>query len=108
MKLTVNERLRMQLEFTQAQAAQFRVMLGMLVHKLGDTVVIGDSDLAELNNAEALLTFKDLPDEEGQQTHRIKMEVLTGEAAKKYMDENTPRIIAPEPEQESNLIIPGK
>lgn len=98
---TVNERLRDQLTFMQAQVTQFRLIVGVLVHRLGAKQSICEADFEAMRSVDAMLTMTPKPAPDGNPAHdALEIEVVTGEEAKRRQAE-APRIVAP-----SSIITP--
>lgn len=99
MHTTVNERLKMQINALQAQASQFRLILGVLVHRLGGDQSVSETDVKAMQELDARFRIEPkegavLPDG-SKEPDVLRMRVLTGEEAKQ-LDEQASRIVQPE------------
>lgn len=99
-QVSVNDRLREQLAFLQAQNAQFRLIMGILTHRLGDAATVSQDDFVELQRAGAEFSMTSKPgaltDDGRRLPDELEMKVLIGDDAKKAREE------------QQRLIIPGR
>lgn len=106
--MSVNDRLREQCAFLQAQNNQFRLIMGVLVHRLGGAATVSGADFAELQQvgADFHMTPKQgaLTDDGKRLPDSVEMKVLTGDEAKKAREELQRRVEVSKP----SLIIPGR
>ncbi len=102
----VIHQLQRQLEFLTAQAAQFRLLMGVLVKRLGEKQTISDADFQAMAKEGAHFVMRPVPGkrlDDGTATpDALELIVVSGEDVK-TMHEEAPRIVAPEP----SLIVQG-
>lgn len=105
--MSVNDRLRQQVTFLEAQNQQFRIMMGVLVHRLGGSAVVSEPDFVALREQHAEFLMEGKPGAVGDDGIKApdvcEMRLLTGEDAAKFREERA-RI---EPARPS-LIVTGR
>lgn len=102
----VIHQMQKQIEFLTAQAAQFRLMMGVLVKRLGEQQSISDADFAAMAKEGYHFVMRPVPGktlDDGTITPDfLELTVVSGEDVKTFRAE-APRIVAPEP---AGLILP--
>lgn len=105
--MSVNDRLRQQMAFLEAQNQQFRLLMGVLVHRLGGSATVCDADFVAMREQHAEFLMEGKPGTIGENGIKApdvcEMRLLTGEDAAKFREERA-RI---EPAR-SSLIVPGR
>ena len=106
---SVNDRLREEVEFLRAQNTQFRLIMGVLVHRLGGTAAVAQADFTAMQVGKLAFAMSQRAasvDEAGAAVPEALVLETLHEDVFRERAKNAPRIVAPS--DKLTLVQPAK